>query len=113
MPESLLEIVKNTLEEMKAIDPVVLEVRGSTSVTDFMVIATGSSSRHVRSMAEEIVKASKHNGVQPLGVEGEQQGDWVLVDLGDIVVHLMQEETRRFYNLEHLWEPPVKREGTS
>lgn len=105
MSESLLEMVTSTLEEMKAIDPVVLEVRNSTAVTDFMVIATGSSSRHVRSVAEEIVKNSKHLGVQPLGVEGEQEGDWVLVDLGDIVVHVMQDATRKFYNLEHLWEP--------
>lgn len=105
MSETLLEMVTSTLDEMKAIEPVVMEVRSATSVTDFMVVATGSSSRHVRAVAEEIVKAAKHRGVQPLGVEGEDQGDWVLVDLGDIVVHVMQDATRKFYNLEHLWEP--------
>jgi len=101
--EELLKVVVDALEERKASDIVVLDVAKKTSVTDYMVIATGTSSRQVKSAAENIVEKSKQAGVMPLGTEGELQGEWVLVDLGDVVAHVMQRETRDFYKLEKLW----------
>ncbi len=111
MPDSeqLKGLVSEALEEMKAIEPVCLDVREATSVTDFMVIVTGSSSRHVRSLAEHVVTTAKKSGLRPLGVEGDDAAEWVLVDFGDVVVHVMQDATRRFYNLERLWGTPEQR----
>ena len=101
--EQLKQLVIDSLEEMKGNDIVVLDVRGNTSVTDFMVIASGTSNRHVASMANNVVVNVKEQGVRPLGVEGQAGSEWVLVDLGDIVVHIMQPATRQFYDLERLW----------
>ena len=103
-PEDLLEQVHLALEEMKAKDAVEIDVRGKTSITDFMVIATGSSSRHVKSLAENVLEKVKEQGVRPLGNEGLDGGEWALLDLGDVVVHVMQEATREFYDLERLWQ---------
>jgi ribosome-associated protein len=100
----LKEIVLSTLEESKAQDVRSLDVAGSSPLTDVFVIATGSSTRHVKTMADKLVEAAKANGVQPLGVEGERGAQWVLVDLNDIIVHLMLPQARAFYNLEKLWE---------
>lgn len=99
----LHELVIAALEDMKARDVHEVDVRGRSDVTDLLVVASGTSSRHVRSIAEEVVLKGKQAGLPPLGVEGEDEGDWVLVDLGDIVVHVMQPRTREFYGLERLW----------
>ncbi|MBB1485514.1 ribosome silencing factor [Oceanospirillum sediminis] len=101
--EQLKQLVIDSLEEMKGNDITVLDVSGSTSVTDFMIIASGTSNRHVSSLANNVVENVKDNGVRPLGVEGQAGSEWVLVDLGDVVVHVMQPATRQFYDLERLW----------
>lgn len=109
-PADLLKLAVAALEEIKAKDLVEIDVRGKTSVCDFLVIASGTSTRHVKSLADEVVKASKQAGFQPLGVEGEREAEWVLVDLGDVVVHVMLPRVREFYALERLWtvgdQPP-------
>ena len=99
----LKQLVITAIEDLKGENIVELDVKGKTSVTDLMFIVTGTSSRHVKSIAGNIVIDSKKAGNQPLGVEGEVQGEWVLVDLGDIVVHVMQPQVREFYDLEKLW----------
>ena len=102
--ESLLKTVHAAVEELKAKDVTRIDVRGKSSVCDFMVIASGTSTRHVKSIADEVVKFAKKLGVMPLGVEGEREAEWVLVDLGDVVVHVMLPRVREFYALEKLWE---------
>lgn len=101
---ALRQLVIAAVEDMKARDLREIDVRGRSDVTDLLVIASGTSSRHVRSIAEEVVTRSKAGGWPPLGVEGADEGEWVLVDLGDIVVHVMQPRTREFYGLERLWD---------
>jgi ribosome-associated protein len=91
------------LDELKARDVKEIDVREKASFTDLLVIASGTSSRHVKSIADEVVKFSKRAGVMPLGVEGQREAEWVLVDLGDIVVHVMLPRIREFYGLERLW----------
>ena len=103
--EELESIVVDALEEVKAIDIECLSVSELTSVMDYIIICTGRSNRHVRALVDSVVEHSKKNGVLPLGVEGYQGGEWGLVDLGDIVVHVMLQETRDFYALEKLWDP--------
>jgi len=100
---SLRKQVLAALDELKARDIKEIDVREKASFTDLLVIASGTSSRHVKSIADEVVKFSKRAGVMPLGVEGEKEAEWVLVDLGDIVVHLMLPRIREFYALERLW----------
>lgn len=102
--EQLQQLVIDKLDEMKAQDIKVIDVRGKSSITDLMIIATGNSTRHVKSLAQTVELAAKEAGVKPLGMEGEQQGDWVLLDLNDIVLHVMLANVRDFYNLEKLWE---------
>jgi len=99
----LLGIAELALEDLKAVEPVVLDVRELSSVMDWLVVASGTSSRHVKSLADNVLVKAKESGVRPLGVEGERIGEWVLVDFGDVVVHVMQPAARSFYDLERLW----------
>lgn len=99
----LKKMVINALENLKAENICILDVKDKTSVTDFMIIASGTSTRHVRSMAENLVTEVKSHGVKALGVEGDEVSDWVLVDLGEIVVHVMLPSARTFYDLEGFW----------
>ena len=102
--EALLATVRAAVEELKAKEVVEIDVRGKTSVTDHLVIASGTSTRHVKSIADEVIKQTKQQlGVTPLGVEGEREAEWVLVDLGDVIVHVMLPRVREFYALERLW----------
>lgn len=100
---ALIPVIVKALEDVKAKDISVLDVRGRTSVTDFMVIASGTSNRHIKSLADNVVDEVKLVGERPLGVEGEGSNDWILVDLGDIVVHVMLPAAREFYDLERFW----------
>jgi ribosome-associated protein len=106
----LLATVLDAVAELKAVDVAEIDVRGKTSVCDYMVVASGTSTRHVKSIADEVVKFAKRLDYQPLGVEGEREAEWVLVDLGDVVVHVMLPRVREFYALERLWtvgdQPP-------
>ncbi|PMQ05611.1 ribosome silencing factor [Dyella sp. AD56] len=95
--------VLNALDELKAKDIREIDVRGKTSIADLLVVASGTSARHVKSIADEVVKFAKQAGVMPLGVEGEREAEWVLVDLGDVIVHVMLPRIREFYGLERLW----------
>ncbi len=108
--EALLRQVHLALEDLKAKDAIEIDVRGKTSVCDYMVVVSGTSTRHVKSIADEVVRKVKDLGVMPLGVEGEREAEWVLADLGDVVVHVMLPRVREFYALERLWtvgdQPP-------
>jgi ribosome-associated protein len=99
----LRQRVLEALDELKARDVREIDVRGKTSIADLLIIASGTSTRHVKSIADEVVKFVKRAGMLPLGVEGETEAEWVLVDLGDIIVHVMLPRIREFYGLERLW----------
>jgi ribosome-associated protein len=101
--EALADLAETALDDLKGVDVRRIDVRDRTSITDVIVIASGTSERHVRSLADRVVERAKEAGVKPLGVEGERGGDWLLIDLGDVVVHVMSREKRDFYNLEKLW----------
>lgn len=104
-PEEMKQLAVDALEDLRAVDLRVIDVRGTSSITDFMVIATGTSNRHVKSLSENVVEKAKASDEPPLGVEGgdSSQVEWVLVDLNDVVVHVMLPQIRDFYNLEKLW----------
>ena len=103
----LQQAVTAALDDMKAVNVKVLDVRGLTDIADVMIIASGNSDRHVRSIADRVVEKAKAAGFRPLGTEGERDGEWVLVDLQDVVVHVMLPRVREFYGLEHLWDAGV------
>ena len=111
--EALKKVALRALDDLKGIDITELDVRDMTSVTDIMIVASGTSARHVKSLADAVVQACKDSGVPPLGVEGEREGEWALVDLGDVVVHVMQPRIREFYALEKLWTVTEENRGKS
>ncbi|MEX2487965.1 MAG: ribosome silencing factor [Pseudomonadales bacterium] len=99
----LKQVVLNALEDLKGQDITCIDVSDQTEITDFMIIATGTSSRHVKSLVERVAEASSGRESKPLGIEGAEQGEWVLIDLADVVVHVMLPDVREFYDLERLW----------
>lgn len=101
---TLLQAITSALEDMKAVNVKALDVRGLTDFADTLIVASGTSDRHVRSIADHVIEQAKRNGFRPLGTEGEREGEWVLVDLQDIVVHVMLPRVREFYGLERLWD---------
>tara|TARA_A100001037_G_scaffold263514_1_gene253772 strand:- start:7718 stop:8086 length:369 start_codon:yes stop_codon:yes gene_type:complete len=101
--DALRDQVLESLDERKGRDIVALEVGKVTDITDYMVIASGTSNRHVKALVDQVVEDAKASGTLPMGVEGRETNEWVLVDLGDVLVHVMQEKSRRFYDLERLW----------
>jgi ribosome-associated protein len=103
--EELQVLATDALNDLKAIDLVTIDVRDITTIADTMIICSGSSSRHVKSLAENVIVQAKKQHVTYINFEGEREGEWVIVDLGDVIVHVMQAATREFYNLEDLWEP--------
>ncbi len=104
--DALTRLVVDALDDLKAVNTVTLDVTGLTDVMDYLVITSGTSNRHVKSLADNVCMEAKKQGVRPLGVEGEAAGEWVLVDFGDVVVHVMLPATRDFYDLERLWARP-------
>ena len=108
-PPALAQVVLAALEDMKAVNVKAMDVRGITDITDMMVVASGTSDRHVKSIADRVVQRCKEAGYRPFGIEGERDGEWVLLDLNDVVVHVMLPRVREFYALEKLWENGVAR----
>ena len=102
--EELVELTKSALEDVKAQDIQVIDVREKHSLTDYMIIATGTSNRQISAMLEKVREQVKAKGVQPLGEEGKGDSDWVLLDLNDVIVHMMTSNARQFYDLERLWK---------
>ena len=101
--QQLIALIEGALEDMKAKDMVTIDVRGRSTVTDYMVVASGTSKRHVASVAQEVLDKLKAQGVLPIGVEGQDVGEWVLVDVGSVIVHVMMPDARDFYDIERLW----------
>ena len=104
VPPALAQVVLAALADMKAVNVKAMDVRGITDITDMMVVASGTSDRHVKSIADRVVQRCKEAGYRPLGIEGERDGEWVLLDLNDVVLHVMLPRVREFYALEKLWE---------
>ena len=106
-------VVQDALADMKALQVKLLDVRGLTDIADFMIIASGTSDRHVRSVAQRVVEKCKEAGFRPLGVEGQQDGDWVLIDLSELIVHVMLPRVREFYGLEKLWDMTITKRAAA
>lgn len=113
MITNIQDLAVEALNDLKAQDLVLLDVKDMTSLTDYMVICSGRSNRHVKSLAQNVVTAAKKEKWNTIRMEGEREGEWIIVDLGDVVVHVMTPDTRSFYQLEDLWEPLVKQREKS
>jgi len=96
-----------SLKDIKAVNPIAINVKKITSLTDFMIIASGTSNRHITAISEKVIDGLKENKIKELRVEGQGDDDWVLVDAGDVIIHLMSSEAREFYDLESLWDPDL------
>lgn len=105
--EQLCRLVLDCLGDMKARDVLDLDVRDRTTITDYFIIATGTSERHAQAVSDRIVETAHAHGVRALGIEGRETADWILIDLGDVVVHVMQDAARKFYDLEELWQAAI------
>lgn len=101
------ELVLNILEEHSAQDTIQIDIKGKSSVADMMIVTCGRSNRHVGALADYVIKTLKENDIRPLGVEGQTGNDWVLVDIGDVILHIFRPEVRAFYNLEKIWSVPL------
>ena len=108
MRKNLTEIVVNALEDVKALDIALIDVRGLTDIMDTMVVASGNSSRQVKALANNLVVDAKSAGYTPIGGEGDDTSEWILVDFGDLVAHIMLPATRQLYDLERLWSLPTE-----
>lgn len=105
--EQLQQLVIDALEDLKAVEIKIIDVRGKSSITDIMIIASGTSNRQVKALANNVIVKAKEHGIKPLGLEGEREAEWILVDLGDVVVHVMLPRVREFYGLERLWSVDI------
>lgn len=110
--KQLTHLVVDALEDVRGQDIRVLDVTKLTTITDRMIIASGTSDRQVRALAHSVISKAKAHGLKPAGVEGEREGEWILVDLHDVVVHVMLTRTRAFYQLEKLWDMPEAAAGS-
>ena len=110
-PSSLAELITVTIENLKAVEVQTLDVRSLTTVTDFMVIASGRSDRQVKALAEKVIEETKKRQIRPLGVEGRQQAEWILINFGDVIAHIMRPDTRAYYQLEKLWSTGAQPTG--
>ena len=106
MTTTLKNKIIATLEDIKAVDPIAIDVKKISSLTDFMVIASGTSDRHINEMSERVIEGLKKD-ISGMKIEGQGGGDWLLVDAGDVIVHLMSSDAREFYDLESLWDPEL------
>ena len=104
----LKEFIISTLEDNKAEDIVSIDVKNKTSVTDYMIIVSGRSLRHVKSIADNLIKSLKKNNVNPIGIEGYAKSEWILLDYGDLLIHVMHPNKRDFYSLEKLWDENIE-----
>jgi len=109
--EEIRDLAIVSLEDLKGLDIKLIDVRPITEIMDYMIIASGTSRRHAQSLAEKVVEDAKLAGIKPLGVEGQETGEWILIDLIDVVVHVMLPATRELYDLERLWERVPDRSG--
>ena len=107
MNKELKENILNSLEDIKAVNPVAINVKNISSLTDFMVIASGTSNRHLAAMSERVLEGLKENNVSGISIEGQGGDEWLLVDAGDVIIHLMSSDAREFYDLESLWDPEL------
>ena len=107
MNKELKETILNSLEDIKAVNPVAIDVKNISSLTDFMVIASGTSNRHLAAMSERVLEGLKEKNVSGIRIEGQGGDEWLLVDAGDVIIHLMSSDAREFYDLESLWDPEL------